>query len=408
MNNLRIYTNYSLQLSRFLLAQLYLESLNDKRTPRLIRRTLENLPKGSDSLDQAYGKAMEIIQGQKVGFEELAILVLSWIVCAKRPLTTSELQHALAVEAGDLELGDDNFQEIEEVVSVCAGLVTVDKESDIIRLVHYTTQKYFERTRERWFPNAETVIATTCVTYLSFDAFESGPCSTDEELNARFQLHTLYDYAAKNWGYHVFASMSPIEDLTLDLLNNKAKLSAAAQAMMAFKRYPLQSCYCKGAHGQFTAVHLAAYFGLEKIMIVLLSQRHNPDPNNKQEQTPLSWAAKNGHEAVVALLLEKDGVDPDSKDEIGRTPLSWAASNGHEAVVKLLLTKSGSNPEFKDTDHGRTQVFWAARPKVDLDFSDKNGRTPLSWAAENGHEAVVKLLLAKDAVNFYSRDIDHG
>lgn len=77
MNDLGIQTNYSLQLSRFLLAQLYLESLNDKRTPRLIRRALENLPKGSDSLDQAYGKAMEIIQGQKAGFEELAILVLS-------------------------------------------------------------------------------------------------------------------------------------------------------------------------------------------------------------------------------------------------------------------------------------------------------------------------------------------
>lgn len=63
---------------RFLLAQLYLESLDDKRTPRLIRRALENLPKGSDALDQAYGKAMEIFKAKKEGFRELAILVLSW------------------------------------------------------------------------------------------------------------------------------------------------------------------------------------------------------------------------------------------------------------------------------------------------------------------------------------------
>jgi hypothetical protein len=64
--------------------------------------------------------------------------------------------------------------------SVCAGLVTIDEESDIIRLIYYTTQEYFERTQTRWFPSAQTDIATTCLTYLSFDTFESGFCSTDE------------------------------------------------------------------------------------------------------------------------------------------------------------------------------------------------------------------------------------
>jgi ankyrin repeat protein len=44
---------------------------------------------------------------------------------------------------------------------------------------------------------------------------------------------------------------------------------------------------------------------------------------------------------VVRLLLAKDGVDPDSKDSrYGRTPLSWAAVNRHEAVVLLLKSKT--------------------------------------------------------------------
>lgn len=66
-------------------------------------------------------------------------------------------------------------------------------------------------------------------------------------------------------------------------------------------------------------------------------------------------------------------VSADSKDGKGRTPLWWAAEGGHEAVVKLLVE----------------------RDDVAADSKDKWGRTPLWWAAERGYEAVVKLLRLK-------------
>jgi len=73
----------------------------------------------------------------------------------------------------------------------------------------------------------------------------------------------------------------------------------------------------------------------------------------------------------VKLLLE-EGADLEPKDaEYGRTPLLLAPKNGHEAVVKKLLEKD-------------------AEVKCKSDY----GRTPLCWAAWNGHE-VVKLLLEK-------------
>ena len=76
---------------------------------------------------------------------------------------------------------------------------------------------------------------------------------------------------------------------------------------------------------------------------------------------------------MAELLLEK-GADVESKDgEHDRTPLSWAAEKGHEVVVELLL-KKGADVESKDPRYGRT---------------------PLWRAAENGHEAVMKLLLAE-------------
>lgn len=89
---------------------------------------------------------MDRIEGQLQDQEELAKQVLSWITCAKRLLTILELQHALAIEIGDSKLDEENLLQIEDMVSVCAGLVTIDEESSIIRLVYYITQEYFERT----------------------------------------------------------------------------------------------------------------------------------------------------------------------------------------------------------------------------------------------------------------------
>jgi hypothetical protein len=279
---------------------------------------------------------MERIEGQIADSQELAKQVLSWIACAKRPLTTSELRHALAVEIGESELDEDNLPEVEDMVSVCAGLVIVDEESDIIRLVHYTTQEYFERTWISWFPNAHRDIATICVTYLSFDCFQTGFCLTDEDFEARLRLNLLYSYTARNWGYHVRAASIEEEPLILDLLGNGAKVVAASQAMMASGKY---SDYSQRVPRKMTGIHLAAYFGLRETMITLFRNEHDPDAKDARDRTPLSWAAENGHEAVVKLLLDKEGVDPDSKDNGGETPLSWAARNGHEVVAKLLQSR---------------------------------------------------------------------
>jgi hypothetical protein len=156
---------------------------------------LERVPTGTEAYDYAYKDAMKRIEGQVKDQEELAKQVLSWITYAVRPLNTSELRHALAVEVGQAELDKENLLEMEDIVSVCAGLVTVDEESRIIRLVHYTTQEYFKQTREYWFPSAEADIATVCVTYLSFHAFESGFCQTDVEFEERLMRVQRVDAA---------------------------------------------------------------------------------------------------------------------------------------------------------------------------------------------------------------------
>lgn len=66
----------------------------------------------------------------------------------------------------------------------------------------------------------------------------------------------------------------------------------------------------------------------------------------------------------------------------GRTPLSFAAQNGHNSTIKLLVGTG----------------------KVEYDLRDNSGRTPLSFAAENGHDSTIELLLGTGRVEYDSKD----
>ncbi|OAL45456.1 hypothetical protein IQ07DRAFT_661532, partial [Pyrenochaeta sp. DS3sAY3a] len=161
-----------------------------------VKATLAKLLKGAAALDSAYSDALTRIEGQLHGDQILAKNVLTWITFAKRPLTTAEICCALAVEPGEAELDPENKPDVDDIVSVCAGLVVIDQESDIIRLVHYSTQEYFWRNSSRVSPYGEVPIAERCLTYLSFSVFESGSCATDEQLKERLSQHEFLDYAA--------------------------------------------------------------------------------------------------------------------------------------------------------------------------------------------------------------------
>jgi predicted ATP-grasp superfamily ATP-dependent carboligase len=145
-------------------------------TKKAIKSTLKSLPKGSTALNKAYDEAIERIEGQLPDESKLAKSVLNWVIYAKRQLIIKEITHALAIEEGDLELDEDNIPDIEDLISVCASLIAVDEESDVIRLVHYTTQDYFKRVQETWRLKAQEEITSACLTYLSFCTFDTSRC----------------------------------------------------------------------------------------------------------------------------------------------------------------------------------------------------------------------------------------
>ncbi|KAH7381270.1 ankyrin repeat domain-containing protein [Phaeosphaeria sp. MPI-PUGE-AT-0046c] len=368
----------------FLLARLHIDSLLDKRTKAKVVQTLENLAKGTKALERAYDEAIIRIDSQLPEDSTLAKNTLSWIFYARRPFTVNELCHALAVEIEDEELNVDNIPDIDDIVSVCAGLVTIDEEGQILRLVHYTTQEYFETTLENWVPGAQYSIAATCITYLCFKTFQTGPAMSDTELETRAEEHPLLEYFAEYWASHIANVQEETAELAGSLLQqgNLVACIIQARSLTSLKKYSSLRQIPNSSQdftGKMTGLHLTASLGLlhlsEELLLegkggVEMSRSQNGDGN-----TPLSLAAQSGHERVVEMLLKIDDIDLDHANDILETPLMLAAFKRHERVVKMLL------------DTG----------KVDVNARDKWGCTALWGAAQFGSKETVELLLARKA-----------
>lgn len=96
---------------------------------------------------------------------------------------------------------------------------------------------------------------------------------------------------------------------------------------------------------------MAAGIGSEDTVELLLDESAKPDHSDKNNRTPLSWAAENGSLRVVGKLLlamkeKKQAVNLESNDK-GWTPLWYASHGGHVDVTKVLL-KNGAKPSARN------------------------------------------------------------
>ena len=214
-------------------------------------------------IDETYEDAMKRIRTQSEDDANLATKVLSYVFLAKRPLNVEELIHISVVEPGDTALDESAFSEIEILLSVTAGLVTIDTKSGTVRLVHYTLQEYLAKSHERLFPNAEVEMVKACLTYLSFNEFENGPCTDRDSLESRLKTFRFFDYTSRNWGHHVIENQQPkLVDLVLKYMRDDSKLRCSMRVMLRRpgSRYPpwQRSIWTERIDSQFNPLHAAA------------------------------------------------------------------------------------------------------------------------------------------------------
>ena len=213
------------------MATLHMNSLVTKPNPTAVRKALKSLPEG---LTETYRSVLDRIDAQNSDDQEIANMVLLWLCYTKRPLTVKEIQEALSVDSDASDLDPYSMTNQDILISVCAGLVTVDPESQIVRFVHSTAEEHFAAIRRSRFPDAEHTISITCIQYLSFDGF-SGPPRKRQGLNDLIQRFHFLEYAATFWGEHL---RGPLEvtlcDKALGLLQNEPNICFAAQVLLLY------------------------------------------------------------------------------------------------------------------------------------------------------------------------------
>ena len=84
-----------------------------------------------------------------------------------------------------------------------------------------------------------------------------------------------------------------------------------------------------------SSMHLAFYFGLVEIAVVLFEKGLPYDNRDHLGQTSLFWASVDGHEAIAQLLIDK-GATINSTNRGGRTALHNAPRDAQKQIAREL------------------------------------------------------------------------
>jgi ankyrin repeat protein len=118
--------------------------------------------------------------------------------------------------------------------------------------------------------------------------------------------------------------------------------------------------------------------------------------------TPLHWAAHNGHMDVARLLLASRADVNAVGGPVRDTPLHYATLNGHMDVAQLLLANKadvaaknnyGYTPLHRAAEEGNKNLAeLLLASKAEVNAKDNHGLTPLYLALGHGHKDVAELL----------------
>ncbi|KAL8687157.1 MAG: hypothetical protein Q9218_006592, partial [Villophora microphyllina] len=438
----------------FLIARLQMDSIADRNSIKAVRKILGNLPK---RLDDLYREALERISKQPEDDRRLAERTLLWVIYPYRPLGFGTIRHALAVEHGECRFDPENLSASDIILDVCAGLITLDPNSDVVRLVHYTAQDYFKS--HPIVPGPHEEIVKSCVSYMSYDWFQHPQVlEPHDELQSNailgpympgtpdypYELRYLLRYASNFWGAHAaegqradahkivqkFLTRAPrlsldqIGDFMYDYgqIDFQPNPGFATAAFFGLHRtmkslQPAAEDIDTLGYNDFSALHLAAKNGQHECIETLIEWGAKIDlPGGKRAHSPLFQAIRGRSPSAIRVLLA-NGADPNARDISDGTPLMEAVKHCDIQVIDKLI-RFGAQVNTRDSK-GRTALYWSimsggiqkSQRLLDLGANPKfyhnDSNSLLHSAASSGKLECLRVLLSHGVVGASSRTAMH-
>jgi len=156
-----------------------------------------------------------------------------------------------------------------------------------------------------------------------------------------------------------------------------------------------------------TLLHWAAINNRKEIVQYFLKLGAEIDAiGGELMSTPLHWATRQGHAAIIVLLLQA-GANPAARDGEGCAAIHLAAQFGHTAIVGYLIAK-GQNVNTQDAN-GMTALMWACYRTSSIDpvrllvtlgssltmTDNVQGNTALHWSILAKNSTCTSILVNK-------------